>query len=69
MNFEEAKKLLEEYGQEHILKDYDTLTKEQQENLLGNPDTPATGPRDSSVAVVEFFDYQCIFCCSITVLI
>ena len=34
MNFEEAKKLLEEYGQEHILKDYDTLTKEQQENLL-----------------------------------
>ena len=34
MNFEEAKKLLEEYGQEHILKGYDTLTKEQQENLL-----------------------------------
>ena len=34
MNFEEAKKLLAEYGQEHILEGYDTLTEEQQENLL-----------------------------------
>ncbi|ENJ8217474.1 DsbA family protein, partial [Escherichia coli] len=28
---------------------------EQQENLLSNPDTPATGPRNAGVAVVEFF--------------
>ncbi|HBM2001212.1 TPA: thioredoxin domain-containing protein [Escherichia coli] len=35
---------------------------EHQENLLSNPDTPATGPRNAGVAVVEFFDYQCIFC-------
>lgn len=34
MSFEEAKKLLEKYGQEHILEDYDSLTKQQQADLL-----------------------------------
>lgn len=35
---------------------------EQQQALLTNPDTPATGPAEAKVAVIEFFDYQCVHC-------
>lgn len=35
---------------------------ENQANLLHDPDTPAYGPENSKVAVIEFFDYQCVFC-------
>lgn len=34
MNFEEAKKKLEKYGQDHVLAYYDELTEEQKESLL-----------------------------------
>lgn len=30
--------------------------------LLSNSDTPSVGPDNARVAVVEFFDYQCIYC-------
>lgn len=30
--------------------------------LLRNADTPVTGPTGAKVAVIEFFDYQCVFC-------
>ena len=35
---------------------------ENQANLLHDPDTPAYGPDTAKVAVIEFFDYQCVFC-------
>ncbi|WP_119327990.1 thioredoxin domain-containing protein [Cysteiniphilum halobium] len=30
--------------------------------LLSNEQTPTIGPKDAKVAVIEFFDYQCVFC-------
>lgn len=35
---------------------------ENQEALLRDKDTPVIGPQDAKVAVIEFFDYQCIYC-------
>ncbi|HBR4692851.1 TPA: thioredoxin domain-containing protein [Klebsiella pneumoniae] len=35
---------------------------EQQANILGNKNIPSWGPEDGRVMVVEFFDYQCIWC-------
>lgn len=30
--------------------------------LTADPDTPVIGPADARVAVIEFFDYQCVHC-------
>lgn len=38
---------------------------DNQEALLRNPNTPVVGPKDAKVAVIEFFDYQCLFCSKI----
>ena len=35
---------------------------DNQTTLLQDPDTPAFGPEKAKVAVIEFFDYQCVFC-------
>ncbi|ELW1648879.1 thioredoxin domain-containing protein [Enterobacter oligotrophicus] len=35
---------------------------ENQDQLLNDRDTPASGPENARVAVIEFFDYQCVFC-------
>lgn len=35
---------------------------ENQDALLRDGDTPVVGPDTAKVAVIEFFDYQCIFC-------
>ncbi len=42
-----------------------TLTEgvlNNQAALLTDKDTPSVGPADAKVAVVEFFDYQCVYC-------
>ncbi len=33
--------------------------------LLNDTDTPALGPENAKVAVIEFFDYQCVHCSSV----
>ncbi len=30
--------------------------------IVADPDTPVVGPASASVAVIEFFDYQCVHC-------
>ncbi|KFC76696.1 thioredoxin domain-containing protein [Buttiauxella agrestis] len=35
---------------------------DNQNALLTDPDTPVIGPEDAPVAVIEFFDYQCVHC-------
>ncbi|TKI04327.1 DsbA family protein [Martelella alba] len=35
---------------------------DNQAALLGDKDTPTVGPEQAKVAVIEFFDYQCIYC-------
>ena len=38
---------------------------DNQAALLNDADTPAFGPENAKVAVIEFFDYQCIHCSSV----
>lgn len=33
-----------------------------QQALLADKNTPVVGPQDAKVAVIEFFDYQCVYC-------
>lgn len=35
---------------------------EQQRALLLDPETPVIGPDNAKVAIIEFFDYQCVHC-------
>lgn len=35
---------------------------ENQDAILNDPDTPFIGPKDAKVAMVEFFDYNCVYC-------
>jgi len=35
---------------------------EHQRELLNDPDTPSSGPDGAGIALIEFFDYQCIIC-------
>ncbi|EPF0317279.1 DsbA family protein [Enterobacter chuandaensis] len=37
-------------------------TVQQQDALLNDKGTPSVGPEDARVAIVEFFDYQCVYC-------
>lgn len=53
---------LQAQQQAHKQKMYALSVMENQAALLNNPDTPAFGPDDAKVAVIEFFDYQCVFC-------
>lgn len=33
-----------------------------QEQILNNKDTPFIGPENAKIAIVEFFDYNCVYC-------
>jgi protein-disulfide isomerase len=53
---------LQEQQQLRKQKLYALNVMEHQTELLQDPDTPTTGPEGARVAVIEFFDYQCVFC-------
>ncbi|ELY2676445.1 DsbA family protein [Cronobacter sakazakii] len=53
---------LQAQQQERQQKMYALSVMENQEALLRDADTPAYGPENAKVAVIEFFDYQCIWC-------
>lgn len=53
---------LQAQQQERQQKMYALSIMENQEALLRDADTPAYGPENAKVAVIEFFDYQCIWC-------
>lgn len=44
---------------------YAVRVMDNQAALLNDADTPAFGPENASVAVIEFFDYQCVHCSSV----
>ena len=47
---------------EHQREEYTSAAIKYRSLLLSNADTPSVGPDHARVAVVEFFDYQCIYC-------
>ncbi|XRX76341.1 DsbA family protein (plasmid) [Cronobacter sakazakii] len=53
---------LQAQQQERQQKMYALSVMGNQEALLRDADTPAYGPEKAKVAVIEFFDYQCIWC-------
>lgn len=53
---------LQEQQQVRRQKMFALSVMENQAGLLNDPDTPALGPDNAKVAVIEFFDYQCVFC-------
>ncbi|ELC6355114.1 thioredoxin domain-containing protein [Enterobacter hormaechei] len=55
-------KKLQEQQQARKQKMFALSVMENQVSLLHDPDTPAVGPENAKVAVIEFFDYQCVFC-------
>lgn len=44
------------------LKSMKAAVIQNQQALVNDKGTPAYGPKDAKVTVVEFFDYQCIYC-------
>lgn len=55
-------KKLQEQQEARKQKMFALSVMENQASLLHDPDTPAAGPENAKVAVIEFFDYQCVFC-------
>jgi protein-disulfide isomerase len=53
---------LQEQQRERQQRIFAMKVMENQEALLTDPDTPVAGPQNAQVAVIEFFDYQCVHC-------
>lgn len=56
-----SKKLQEHQLQREQLR-YAGRVMNNQRELLNDSDTPVIGPERAKVAVITFFDYQCVFC-------
>lgn len=53
---------LQEQKREREQLTFAVRVMDNQAALLNDPDTPSSGPANADVAVIEFFDYQCVFC-------
>ena len=58
----EVSQKLQTQQQEQQLKSMKAAVIQNQASLLNDKGTPSYGPADAKVTVVEFFDYQCIYC-------
>jgi len=38
------------------------VAKDLKEELINDKDTPAIGNKDAEIAMIEFFDYNCVYC-------
>lgn len=52
----------QQQAQEEQVRAITRKVQDHQTALLRDPGTPAYGPADAPVSVVEFFDYQCLVC-------
>lgn len=55
-------KAKQEQAQADQLVENTKIAIAMQEQLLNDKDTPFIGPEDAKIAVVEFFDYNCVYC-------
>lgn len=55
-------KAKQEQAQTDQLVENTKIAIAMQEQLLNDKDTPFIGPEDAKIAVVEFFDYNCVYC-------
>lgn len=53
---------LQQQQQERWQRAFALKVLANQDALLNDKDTPETGPARAEVAVIEFFDYQCVYC-------
>lgn len=49
-------------GQQELIQKAIAKAVENQDAILNDKDTPFIGPKDAKVVMVEFFDYNCVFC-------
>lgn len=55
-------KAKQEQAQADQLVENTKIAIAMQEQLLNDKDTPFIGPENAKIAVVEFFDYNCVYC-------
>ncbi|WP_233593054.1 DsbA family protein [Candidatus Pantoea deserta] len=58
----EVSEKLESMQHEQQIKKITAAVIQQQDALLSDKSVPSVGPSDAKVAVIEFFDYQCVIC-------
>lgn len=58
----EVSQKLQAQQQEQQVKTMTAAVLQNQAALLNDKGTPSYGPADANVTIIEFFDYQCIYC-------
>ncbi len=53
---------LKEYQVQESFQKNEKLIEANRDKLFHNPDSPSIGPKDASVTLVEFYDYNCGAC-------